>query len=228
MRPPRDDDDGTWRTPPPNKKGLQGDVRRLVAGRTAQLVQAWWPSMRVLLITGSSTGGIGIGARFILETGLESAELFREEIQLANFSRVVVARSAKLIYQEANGFVGTSTVIGSVVEIDATVDANLLLPGASAQLGPTTLVFADIPTAIVSTLLIAANPKRMGLSIYNESPAGRNLFIKSFTSVTLLSFKVRLVPGAYWEAPSNWAGAVAGIWDGADAAGFAHVEEYRQ
>ena len=61
--------------------------------------------------------------------------------------------------------------------------------------------------------LLAANPSRVGATIFNASTA--NLFI-NFGTNTLDStnnFAAKIIPGGYYEVPVTYTGIIAGVWD---------------
>lgn len=85
-----------------------------------------------------------------------------------------------------------------------------------------------VATVIVATVIKAANAAREGLSVFNQATSNLYLILSATAPVLTLGlerFTVKLVPGAYYEVPFNYTGIVQGIWDAADAAGFAAVVE---
>lgn len=116
--------------------------------------------------------------------------------------------------------VNVKTALGSVVALPTT-------PGPGLSSITTTAVRQ--PVDVANAIIKAADPNRMGLSIFNSSPAGRNMFVKLGATASLgagtESFTRRLGPSEYWEIPSAYTGRVDAIWDGADANGEALITE---
>lgn len=84
-----------------------------------------------------------------------------------------------------------------------------------------------VATSIVSVTIRAAAPASLGGTVWNG--ATTNLYLRLGTPAIITPgserFSVKLVPGAYYEIPFGWIGVITGIWDGADAAGYAAVED---
>jgi hypothetical protein len=85
------------------------------------------------------------------------------------------------------------------------------------------------PVSVDRTLFKASDPTRVGLTIFNNSPGGANLFVKLGAFVNIgagtESFTKKIAPGGYYEVPFHYTGSVEGIWDGADANGEALLVE---
>lgn len=73
--------------------------------------------------------------------------------------------------------------------------------------------------------LLAANPNRLGFSIYNSS-AVDTLYVLANPGGTVSNvlFSVAIAPKGYYEDPYHYVGKVEGIWD--HATGAALVTEY--
>jgi len=84
---------------------------------------------------------------------------------------------------------------------------------------------AQIAYNTASTLILAANAQRAGLSVYNSSSA--ELFLAPTASVTTQSFSYRVAPRAEFELPPPlYTGPIYGAW-AAGGAGGAQVTEYQ-
>lgn len=82
---------------------------------------------------------------------------------------------------------------------------------------------SNVVSAAADTSLLASNGFRMGATIYND--ADKDLLVSlGTTAASASSFTVKVVPGAYYEVPFGYIGAVRGIW-GAAPTGSARVCE---
>jgi hypothetical protein len=85
------------------------------------------------------------------------------------------------------------------------------------------------PVDTANAILKAANPNRVGLTVFNNSPGGANMFVKLGATAAIgagsESYTRRLAPNQYWEIPSFYTGRVDAIWDAADANGEAVLLE---
>lgn len=61
-------------------------------------------------------------------------------------------------------------------------------------------VVTRVPSSLTSTMLVAANPTRLGLLIYNDSTA--NQYLKLGVTASLTDFTVRLTPRMFYEVSS--------------------------
>lgn len=86
-----------------------------------------------------------------------------------------------------------------------------------------TTAVTSVASALVSTTLLAANPARLGATIYNDSNA--RLFLKLGATASTTSFTVRLGPQDYYEVPFHYVGVIDGIWSPV-ASRFARVTEF--
>jgi hypothetical protein len=91
------------------------------------------------------------------------------------------------------------------------------------QWGPApTSAVTSVASAASDTSLLAANARRIGASVYNDSL--EEMFVKYGTGASSSSFTVNLSSGGYWTMPQPiYTGALNGIW--ANANGFARVTE---
>jgi hypothetical protein len=100
------------------------------------------------------------------------------------------------------------------------VNGKLFKSGGGVVTGTSTRT--NVPAAITSTQLLAANALRLGASVYNDSPAEMYLNLGAAASNT--AFTVDMLPGAYYEVPFGFFGAVFAIW--ANATGAARITEF--
>lgn len=90
----------------------------------------------------------------------------------------------------------------------------------------TSAVLTAVPDSMVAQQLVVADAARKGVSFYNSSSANLYLALSALVSTTL--FKVKLVPGAYYEPPAtfNVQGGVYGVWDAAPGGAVQIEEDY--
>jgi hypothetical protein len=89
--------------------------------------------------------------------------------------------------------------------------------GNSAQTG--------VAASATSVTLLAANPARRGATIHNDATSA-TLYVRLNASAAANAsggYTTVMPPGAYYEVPANYSGAITGIW--ASAAGFANMTE---
>lgn len=86
----------------------------------------------------------------------------------------------------------------------------------------TTAVVSSVPDSASSVTLLAANPDRLGGTVYNDSTV--ELFITLGATSSLTAFTVAVPADGYYELPSGWVGPVSGIW-ASDGSGAARVTE---
>lgn len=77
-----------------------------------------------------------------------------------------------------------------------------------------------------SVILSAADSTKIGSTITNNSKLGK-LYIQLGGAASLTNYKKGLSYLETYETPFNWSGEIQGIWDKADAAGSAKVEDFR-
>lgn len=88
--------------------------------------------------------------------------------------------------------------------------------------GSKTARVSSVASSTTSTKLADARYNRSGLSIFNDSTA--ILYVKFGEAASSTSFTVKLIAGAFYEAPFPcYQGDVFGIWDAAN--GYARVTE---
>lgn len=85
--------------------------------------------------------------------------------------------------------------------------------------------FTTVPSAAVSTPLLAINLRRKGGSIFNTDANALCIRMDGGTATITTGFNVRLIQNAYFEIPFGYTGAITGIWE-VDGAGAANIAEY--
>jgi hypothetical protein len=82
--------------------------------------------------------------------------------------------------------------------------------------GTTTLT--NVSSSASSVQLLASREARRAFYIHNDSP--NDLFVKFGTTASTSSFTVKLLGGAFFEAPTDpiYTGRVDGIWSAASGA----------
>lgn len=108
----------------------------------------------------------------------------------------------------------------------------VLLTAQEASPGVWALTVSDAHSTTTSTYeanvngtsgqLVGETPGRKGLTIYNSS-ATANIFLTLGPTSSLTAFTVKLVPGAYYEAPYDYMGPVSAI---GSATGTVTVTEF--
>lgn len=91
------------------------------------------------------------------------------------------------------------------------VGADGLPVDAAEQPAAATGATTSVGAATSATSLKAANANRLGLTVYNDSTATLYLLLGAGT-VSSTVHTVQLAPGAYYETPFRFTGAVTGIW----------------
>ena len=86
----------------------------------------------------------------------------------------------------------------------------------------TSATVTQVASSASSVTLQAANIKRRGISIFNDS--AQALYVKCGPTASATSYTVKVVAAGYWESISDYCGIVDGIWTSAD--GNAYVTEY--
>jgi len=87
-----------------------------------------------------------------------------------------------------------------------------------------TATVAPVPAAATTTLLLAANPNRKAVIIFND--AATPLYVKFGDGVSGSDFSVKLQGQTYYEVPQPvYNGDLTGVWDGTPPTGFARVTE---
>jgi len=213
-----------------NAEGLTGDSRPISASQTAQLIDAYWPEPRAILVAAELTdAGAGSGT-WTLSWGVERATYRADQGSFGTvFTRVVIARSVKLTFTANAAVPAGATAKASAAALDACVclDASsfAFTPTSPIVVGsPAVASLAQVPVSVVDVLISPAFNSWRGRTVFNHSPAARNLFLRlGVVAATTAAYTVRLVPNAYYEVPFDYIGDIHGIWDGADGAGFANV-----
>jgi hypothetical protein len=99
--------------------------------------------------------------------------------------------------------------------------ANLLVSSKPRPSGTGTQT--SVAASVTNVTLLAANANRLGATIYNDDTAANIFVLLSSGSASTTAFTVKLVPGAYYELPFRYTGAIQGIWS--VATGAARVTE---
>lgn len=68
----------------------------------------------------------------------------------------------------------------------------------------------SVTAAIVSTLILAANPSRKDAKIHNNSTS--RLYLSFGASASVAAFSVLLEAGGFYEMAIVYTGAISGIW----------------
>jgi hypothetical protein len=84
-----------------------------------------------------------------------------------------------------------------------------------------TSALTSVPAAVTSTSLLASNTGRITAMVWNDSTAMLYLALSATASTT--AYTIKLYPGAYWELPITYTGAISGVWNAAN--GNARVTE---
>lgn len=87
-----------------------------------------------------------------------------------------------------------------------------------------------VAAVAAATVILAANAGRIGATVYNKATAAV-LYLSLSASNPVLGagaerWTVALVPGAYFEVPFGYDGAINGIWDSAEAGACAVITEF--
>jgi hypothetical protein len=94
--------------------------------------------------------------------------------------------------------------------------------GGGGSVVSSTALVTTVPATLVSSQILADNPNRTGAAIYNDSAA--ELLVNLGAAASSSAFTVDMLPGAYYELPFGYTGALHGIW--AAATGNARVTEF--
>lgn len=121
----------------------------------------------------------------------------------------------------------TAAVAGDLAQVVAIRDpiTAVVTPEVSS-----TGTLTRVPANVAAVTILAANAGRIGGSVWNQT-ATANLFLSLSATAPVITpgaerYSVKLVPGAYFEIPFGYDGIIQGIWDAADATGYAAVDEY--
>lgn len=109
-----------------------------------------------------------------------------------------------------------------IISIDCWKDTMPLFPDASnpsANAGTTTTIAASTTSAVV----LAANPARKGVEIYNNSSLA-TLYLSFGATASPTAFAEKISPNTLLELPGNYLGAISGVWS--VASGSAQVTEF--
>lgn len=97
-----------------------------------------------------------------------------------------------------------------------------VISGGSSPAVVAATTTASVPAATTVTTLLAANPTRRGMTLYNDSTA--KLFLKAGSAASLSDFTIEIVAGGYYELPFGYTGIVTGLWDAVN--GAARITEF--
>lgn len=115
--------------------------------------------------------------------------------------------------------------LGSIVSFVWT-DQNVANAVAGAGGPPALVTESGVPTSVASSAtsvqLLAANNRRLGATITNNSTQILYIVLSN-AAASIGSFTVELAPGDYYETPFGYTGPIQGIW--ASANGNAQVTE---
>lgn len=142
--------------------------------------------------------------------------VFRTE----RFGQLVVLRKPEFFESQRLGFRIPTNFSPFILKVEVN-DMPISGPGDSIQQS-SSVVSSTVPSSTTAVVLVAANPNRKSLSIQNAGTA--TLFIDFDGSVTATSYQARLASQAYFEPPTNYTGAVHGIWSAVN--GAAEIREY--
>ena len=67
-----------------------------------------------------------------------------------------------------------------------------------------------------SVAILAADPARLGATIYNDATLPLLLLLGS-GAASATAFTIKMVADSYYEVPFGYVGAITGIWTGAGA-----------
>lgn len=80
----------------------------------------------------------------------------------------------------------------------------------------------SVASNVASQAILAANAARLGATVTNDG--SNNLYLRlNAGAASATTYTVKLVAGAYYEVPTDYVGAITGIWD--VATGSARVTE---
>lgn len=110
----------------------------------------------------------------------------------------------------------------SPLSVDATGALKVSVDGLAAEIGYANATVASVAAATSSTTLLAANPARRRVYVFNDSSS--NLRLKFGTGASATSFTVLLSAQGFLELePPCYVGEITAIWE--SATGFARVTE---
>lgn len=96
---------------------------------------------------------------------------------------------------------GTVQILGSVQAVGTTQTKEVRAPGA---------VTSSVAATVGNIILLAANPARLGFSVYLDG--GSALYLKLGSNAGTLDYTLQIAPSGYYEVPFNYTGTVTGIW----------------
>lgn len=111
---------------------------------------------------------------------------------------------------------------------EAKVSLTQPLPAGTNLLGSVELKPASantvttVASSITNVTILAANPNRLGATVYNDSTS--IFYLKLGATASTTSYTVQMGSKTYYELPYGWTGQIDGVW--ASANGSARVGEF--
>lgn len=97
-------------------------------------------------------------------------------------------------------------------------------PIVVSQVQPTIATHTIVPASLVTVVVLAANPARLGMTFFNNSP-GRLVYLRLGLGAAVGAFTVRMMPRSFYEpAWPTYTGVVTAIWP-AGAGGDLQITE---
>jgi peptidoglycan DL-endopeptidase CwlO len=153
-------------------------------------------------ISGTITANAGTGTFTISGTVTSNAGT-------GNFT--VVQSTASSLNATIVGLGTAGSPSGGVVSIQG-VSGGQAIPvsGTFTTDKSSTSSLTSVAGATSSTQLLAANSSRISATFWNDSTS--IAYIALSTSASATAYTIKMFPGAYWELPVCWTGAVFAIW----------------
>ena len=116
----------------------------------------------------------------------------------------------------------------NVVVVDAAgevIDESNPFPISFVQQVPTDSALTVVAGSTTVVSLLAANPDRLGATIFHEGAASKSIFVALGPGASASNFTFEMKGGSYYEVPFGWRGEITGIWNNVTGAPKAHVTE---
>ena len=112
-----------------------------------------------------------------------------------------------------NGLVPSARALTDATPLDvAIVDGNGDQLTGFDPSRPGTATITSVPSAITSSVLLAANPARRKVLVYNDST--KKLYVAFAATATTGAYTVQLPAGGFYESDVNcYTGVISGIWN---------------